>query len=197
MKKIILTVAAVFAFGFANAQDKKESKGSGFSEGSIFVSGAFGISSSSQDEDKSTSFEIEPKVGFFVTPNIALGAKLGYESYKAEDAFGDTDDENTLSIGVFGRYYATPSNQFSIFGQLGFDYMSTNDKMSEVKTNGFGLAFKPGISYFVSDAFAIEATFGELSYTSVKDDTDGAEAKNTFSLGLDLRSINFGLLYKF
>jgi hypothetical protein len=27
MKKIILSVAAVFAFGFANAQDKKESAG--------------------------------------------------------------------------------------------------------------------------------------------------------------------------
>ncbi len=33
MKKIILSLAAVLAFSAANAQDKKESKGFGFSEG--------------------------------------------------------------------------------------------------------------------------------------------------------------------
>ena len=45
MKKIILTVAAVFAFGFANAQDKKEDSGAGFSNGDAYISGSFGINS--------------------------------------------------------------------------------------------------------------------------------------------------------
>ncbi|KGO78568.1 membrane protein, partial [Flavobacterium cauense R2A-7] len=38
MKKIILSLAAVFAFGFANAQEEvKEAKGFGFSKGNIMV----------------------------------------------------------------------------------------------------------------------------------------------------------------
>ena len=37
MKKIILSVAAIFAFGFANAQDKKESAGGQTSKGKWLI----------------------------------------------------------------------------------------------------------------------------------------------------------------
>ena len=40
MKKIILTVAAVFAFGFANAQDKKEAS-EGLAAGDLVLTGSF------------------------------------------------------------------------------------------------------------------------------------------------------------
>ena len=43
MKKIILTVAAVFALTFANAQDKKEGS-EGFAKGDLYLSGTVGFS---------------------------------------------------------------------------------------------------------------------------------------------------------
>lgn len=72
MKKIILTVAAVFAFGFANAQDKKES-GSGYAKGDLFVTGAFTLGSTNDknSEVKTNGFEIAPQVNYFVTENIS------------------------------------------------------------------------------------------------------------------------------
>ena len=197
MKKIIFTVAAIFAFGFANAQDKKESKGTGFSKGNVFLSGVVGITSDTHGDDKSNSFGIEPKAGFFVSNNIAIGARLGYFSTKAEDVTGDTQDDGTFTAGVFGRYYFTPASNFSVYADLGFNYVSTDHKLGAgYKTDGFDVALTPGINYFVSDHFAIEANFGRLGYATQKDDTTGAESYDNFSLVLDLRSISFGLLYK-
>ena len=98
-----------------------------------------------------------------------------------------------IKVG-FTRYYNKPANQFSLFGQLSVDYLSLNDKISDAKATGFGVTIAPGISYFVSDNFALEATVGLLSYNSVK--PDGGESTNTFDTGLDFSNVSFGLVYK-
>lgn len=194
MKKIVLSMVAVLAFGFANAQ---ESTGKGFSKGSIFVSGSVGIISEKTGDDKSSGFEIEPKVGFFVTDNIAIGGKLGYASLKSENAVTDTEDEARLTVGAFGRYYFTPSSDFSLFGEFGVDYSSIEDKLADDKAKEIGANLGLGLSYFVSSNFAIEATWAGLGYTSNDNGGDGADKTNTIGLGANLSSINFGLLYKF
>ena len=187
-------MVAVLAFGFANAQ---ESTGKGFSKGDIFISGSFGINSEKEGDNKSTGFEIAPKVGFFVTENIAIGGKLGFSSDKAENAIADTQDEARLTVGAFGRYYFTPSSDFSLFGELGVDYSSVDNKLTDVKENEIGANLGLGLSYFVSSNFAIEATWAGLGYTTNDNGGDGADKTNSFGLGADLSSINFGLLYKF
>jgi outer membrane protein W len=198
MKKIIFAAAALFVFGFANAQDKKEATGGkGYANGDVYVTGAVSIGSSKEGDVKETTFEINPMVGFFVTDNIAIGGQIGYASDKIDNDGTTTLDESTLSIGVFGRYYATPASDFSVFGQLGLNYFTTDHGDADFKTNGFDVALRPGINYFLSDHFAIEATFGRLGFTSEKDDTDGAENQTNFGLELDMRSIGFGMTYKF
>ena len=196
MKKVLLSAVALLAFGFANAQEEGKGNG-GFAKGDVFVSGAFSIGSEKTGDDKSSGFEIEPKVGYFVTENIAIGGKLGYSSYKAEDTFGDTDDMSALTVGAFGRYYMTPASQFSLFGQLGFDYSSIDDKLADVQENEIGLNLGLGLSYFVSNNWSIEATWAGLGYTSNDNGGNGAEKTNSFGLGADLRAISFGVNYKF
>ena len=196
MKKVLLSAVALLAFGFANAQEETKGNG-GFAKGDVFVSGAFSIGSEKTGDDKSSGFEIEPKVGYFVTENIAIGGKLGFASYKAEDTFGDTDDLSALTVGAFGRYYMTPASQFSLFGQLGFDYSSIDDKLADVQENEIGLNLGLGLSYFVSNNWSIEATWAGLGYTSNDNGGNGAEKTNSFGLGADLRAISFGVNYKF
>lgn len=203
MKKIILSAVALVAFGFAaQAQETTTSGEGGFAQGDMFISGSVGFSNQKQGDDKTNTFEIAPRFAYFATSNIAVGAKVGYSTYKNEVAAGTTADRNAFTVGVFGRYYGTPASKFSLFGELGVDYSTVNNKAiapatEDVKTNGFGVGFRPGISYFVSSNFAIEATFGALSYNSTKVDVDGAEAENTFNLNLNLTNIGFGLVYKF
>lgn len=192
MKKLMLTAAAVFAFGFANAQE-----GQGFSKGDLFVSGAFGIGSQKTGDNKSSGFEIEPKIGYFLAENIAIGGKLGYSTFKSENGPIETADETALTVGAFGRYYATPASQFSLFGELAVDYSNVDDNLADQQEKQIGVNLGLGLNYFVSKNFSIEATWAGLGYTSNDNGGDGADKTNTFGLGADLRSINFGLNYKF
>ena len=194
MKKVLLTAVAVFSLTFVNAQEEKETTGVGFSKGDLFMSGALSIGSESTGDAKFNGFEIEPKIGYFLTENIAIGGKLGYASIKEENAFGiETTDASALSVGAFGRYYFTPAAQFSLFGELGFDYSTVDNKLADVQENEIGLGLGLGLNYFVSDNWSIEATWAGLGYTTNDNGGDGAEKTNTFGLGADLRAISFGV----
>ena len=202
MKKIIFAAAALFAFGFANAQDTEATGGAmGFANGDIFITGSVGFNSSKTGDFKTNSFDISPSVGFFVTDNIAIGGRLGFTSTKEDDGFGDDVTSDTFRIGAFGRYYATPASQFSMFVELGANYMSTTENdgtgAEDFKTTGFGIALAPGVSYWIADNWALEASIAALSYNTSKPDVDGAENTNDFGLNVDLTNINIGIVYKF
>jgi outer membrane protein len=197
MKKVLLSAVALLAFGFANAQEEKANEG--FAKGDIFVTGAFTLGSEKTGDVKSSSFEIAPQVGFFLTENIAIGGKLGYASMKAENAGGDTQDEAGFTVGAFGRYYFTPASKFSLFAQLGLDYSSMEDKLATDYTEAeLGLGLGAGMNYFVSPNFSIEAGVAVLGYSSNDNGGgSGVDKTNNFSFGGDWRAVTFGVNYKF
>lgn len=197
MKKLILSLAAVASFTFASAQEQ-EVETYGFNEGDMFVSGSFGIGSTKfPDDSKENTFNISPRFGYFLNDFIAVGAQAGYSKQKEENANGDdVVDNSTFTIGAFGRYYLMPAQKFSFFGELGLGYGTTED-INDNKVNGVNIAVAPGLSYFVSKHFALEATFGILGYNSVKKDESGAESTDSFDFGLNMDDINLGLIYKF
>lgn len=203
MKKLLLSALAICAFTFGNAQeDKKESTG-GYAKGDVFISGSFGINTANNvggvADNKETGFVIAPRAGFFVSDNIAVGAKIGFQSDKAESGNVDTQDMQWLRAGAFGRYYFMPANQFSVFGEFGFDYVSQDNKLAAAngKSNGVDVNLGVGVSYFISNSFALEAGWGALGYSTLKNEADGAESENRFGLGLDMTDITLGLVYKF
>lgn len=201
MKKIILTVAAVFALSFANAQDKKAKSNDGFSQGDVFVTGAFTVNSTNNKntEVKTSGFEIAPQVNYFLTDNISLGAKIGYSSDKTKNATATLSDMSTIAFGLAGRYYFTPSSQFSLFAQLGLDYSTKTNNLSDpkVKTNGLDVAFAPGLNYFVSKNFSIETKIAVLGFGTSKTDQTGDNGSSSFNFGGDWRAVSFGVNYKF
>ena len=198
MKKLLFMAAvAVFGFTTINAQEKTTT--GGFSNGDLYVSGTVGFGSEKEGDVKDNTFNFSPKVGYFVTENIAVGVALGLTTTKNETPNVEDFKTNMLEIGVFGRYYITPAKQFSIFGELGANF--ENSKMeqgsNELKNDGFNFGIAPGISYFVSDCLSLEASFGVLNYSTNEDDIDGAESTDSFNFGLNLSDINFGITYKF
>lgn len=197
MKKVLLSALAILAFGLANAQEEKSTNG-GFSKGDVFVSGAITFGSDKTGDYKENSFEIAPQVGYFLTENIAIGGKLGFSSYKEENNGEDWSDESGFTFGAFGRYYFTPANQFSLFAQLGVDYSSLEDKLSNnYKESELGFGLGAGLNYFVSSNFSIEAGVAVLGYSSNDNGGDGADKTNTLSFGGDWRAVTFGVNYKF
>ena len=196
MKKL-LVLGAFALFGAMNAQETSE----GFAKGSTFITGSVGVGSTKTGDVKSNNFSIAPSVGHFVSSNIAVGARLGFENVTNDNGTIETKT-NTFTAGVFGRYYWMPASKFSIFAELGVDYANASfdsdvTGFEKSKANGFGFEFAPGINYFLNNNFALEAKWGVLGYNSVKPDFDGAKATNNFNFGVNLSNINLGLVYKF
>ena len=197
MKKIILTVAAVFALTFANAQDTKEatSGGMGFANGDLYLSGTAGFSSDDDQGDKTDGFTLSPGLGYFITDNIALEGQLTYETTK-----NDASDSKSTGFGIAAgaRYFWTPASQFSLSIGANVSYMSTKVEVGaaegDAKEIGFNIPL--GLNYFVSNDFALTATWGGFGYSSNDNGGGGAEKSTGFNLGVDLSSIGFGLLYK-
>ncbi len=177
---------AVFAFGFANAQ---ESNG-GFAKGDVFATGSFALGGSKTGDSKTNIFGIAPSVGYFVSENIAVGARVGFATIKEDD-----DKMNTFNAEVFGRYYMTPASKFSAFGELAAGIGS--EKEGDIKSKSFGVNLGLGVNYFLSKNWAIEAAWAGLGYESNDNGGDGYSRTNSFGLAVDLAAINFGLTYKF
>jgi hypothetical protein len=213
MKKIILTVAAVFALTFANAQDKKEG-GAGLASGDIVLSADANYTSISTGDAKGSTFGLAPGVGYMMSDNLMLLGSIGISSGTADTA-GEDLKLNGLGLNAGVRYFFTPADKFSfsIGGQLGYSSVSSNLDYFDVtnsgapvllsdsvKTTTISLNVPLGLHYFMNDNFAITATWGGLGYSTSKDDDDsnanGKESTNTLGLNLNMSAINFGLIYK-
>jgi outer membrane protein len=207
MKKVLLSAVALLAFGFANAQDKKEG-GAGLASGNIVLTGDLNYTSTSQDEVKSSVFGLAPGVGYMMSDNLMLLGSIGISTGTVSSPGTEDVKINGLGLNAGVRYFFTPADKFSlsIGGQLGYGSISSNLGVDEfgdpvvlaedVKTSTISFNVPVGLHYFMNDNFAITTTFGGLGYSSSKEDTDGAEAKNTFDLNLKMSSLSFGLLYK-
>lgn len=204
MKKIILSILTLVAFGTANAQE--ESNGFGFSQGNIFIEGNFGFSSSNNKntEDKVNSFNFNPKAGYFISDDLAIGLDLAFRSNKTENAGTDVSKSSTVGFGAFARYYFLDLGaRFKTYGEFGVGYATSNDKIADVKTNTLGVGAGLGINYFVTENIAINFALADiLSYSSSKVDISGAKAENRFNFGFGefnnfFDTARFGLTYKF
>ena len=187
MKKLLLLAAfAVFALTTTNAQDEDSM---GFAQSDLYVSGTLGFASISGGDADGTAYNFSPSVGYFLTDNIALEGSLSYGN-------AGGDNSSSFGIGAGARYFLAPASQFSLTLGAGLNYNS-QESGEDSKLNTFTIAVAPGVNYFVSDAFALRASFGSLGYTTAKADVDGAPSVSQFGLNIDLSNINFGMTYKF
>lgn len=197
MKKLLFAAVAVFAFGAANAQDAP-SEG-GFAKGDVFVSGGVSFGSSKTGDFKSSEFNFSPAVGYFVSENIAIGARLNVGS--AKDEFGNNEDKmSSFGAEVLGRYYWTPASKFSLFAELAAGFGSLKDEPQggpNTESSFFGVNAGVGVNYFLSSNWSIEAGWAGLGYNTNDNGGNGAESTDSFGLAVDLSAITFGLNYKF
>jgi outer membrane protein W len=204
MKKIILTVTAVLAFGYANAQEASTAV-KGFSKGDMFVEGTFGISSGNTSQgpnDVETSYTFNPKVGYMINDKIALGVRLDLSAA----SFYNDYDSATFGAGAFARYFFLSlgaDKAFQAYGQasLGFSGTKTEDNNgNEIeKSDNFNGAIDLGMNYFLTKNWALTFTLANLiSYDTVD---DGSTSNS--GLNVQVGTVNnpfavarFGLLYK-
>ena len=155
MKKItLLLCAGIGMFGFNKASAQLQ-------QGNLLVGASLAdMKLGLQSNNTSFSLTIDPKIGFFIQDNIAIGAevKLGFS----------TDDASTIinyGIGAFGRYYISDKRMVLMkharfFGEAsaGIDGKNTDPKNAGAyNTNGLGLGFGPVVAYFLTPNIGLEA----------------------------------------
>lgn len=195
MKKIILTVAAVFALTFANAQDKKESS-FGFGKGDIYLGGRISYSSDDNGTTKTTSTTLAPEIGYFISENLAL--TLGLNSTSTDNG---TNKPSEFDVNVGGRYYfLNLGDRFKTFTNFGIGFGSYDPDNGSDKTSLLGVHGGLGINYFITPKLAIDFGLSDvLSYESAK---TGSVKQTSTNLNVNVfnnffNAASFGLIYKF
>jgi hypothetical protein len=197
MKKIIFTVAAVFAFGFANAQ-ADEVTDNAFSKGDKFLEGSFSF----RTGDVEDSWAFTPKMGYMLDDKWAIGGFLAIAGAKDND----NNKASTFGIGAFARYYFLSlgtSKSFNAYGELGLGYsaLTSDPNVGDKETDSaLNANIDLGMNYFFTPNWA--ATFelaNILSYNNANPET----GSNSSDLNININLFNnifaqpqFGLLYR-
>lgn len=206
MKKVLFIAAlAVVSFSNVNAQEV-ETPVYGFDQGNVFLEGNLGYSNKNDKniDEKTKDFTVNPKVGYFLNQDLALGAEFNYQSANQTVAGTDTRDISAFRAGVFARYYFLDlGKRFKTYTELGVGFGTLKDDLNDYKSNGVNAGLNLGINYFVTENIAISFGLADvLSYSTYKVDLDGAESVNEFNANINVfdnffSTAKFGLLYKF
>ncbi|MDM1528447.1 outer membrane protein [Myroides odoratimimus] len=225
MKKLVLSLVAVAAFGFtANAQET-EKPTFGFQESNVFVEGMFSINNNTIKPEggskvKTTTYNFTPKVGYMLSDKFAVGVELGFGKNADEDGtFGQLLGEKSIKgyvketyAGAFGRYYFLELGQrFKTYAEVGVGFhqgvaeqrllnKTYDDKMTGIKA-GLGL----GMNYFVTNNLAISFHLGDIfTYSNYNLKSDGTKLGTESNTDANVNIFNnffteakFGLTYKF
>jgi len=146
-------------------------------KGTVLVYGIGGIHREKEsNDDKTTVFSINPGVGYQFTGNWTAGIAGSYGRQKFKPETGDENTTNTYKLGGFIRYTHTFNAIFSLYGQGDVYYQGS--KNQDIRSNGWGISVIPTIGINVSNGFALNISFGGVSYeaSTVKHAAHGADS---------------------
>lgn len=176
MKKIILTVAAVFAFGAANAQDMK------FGVKAGYVNANYGADAN--DGDARSGFYLGGLVDFTISEKFHVQPELLYTMEgNGEDEF----DLNFVRIPVMAKYYVADAFSLQAGPQIAF-VAGGGEAKDYLKSMDFGLGF--GAAYELSSGLFFDARYN-LGLSDLNDEAalfgDSKITQNSFTIGLGYR----------
>lgn len=183
MKKILLLAVAIACIGLANAQEKTVNNG--------LKRTSWGIGQIQYQDDEAKDekqFTIMAIAGTFITPDIAIGAGFGYTYTTVKQ--DDRDAITTFIMMPLVRKYWKINNKFYLFGQADVPFKVYDDAI------GYGLNFHPGIDFFLSSKFTLEATFGAFGYNAIQR-TNNSDAIRVTNIGFNMNEIKIGIKYIF
>lgn len=144
-------------------------------------------------EEKTTSFNIKPVFGYFVSKNIVVGVACNFVLFEDEKDEWESQNKRTLSVGFFARYQGVVADNFNYYVEPNFGRMyNLNEK--NLKSLEANVDF--GLMYFISEKISIELKMAGLSYLSQSDD-DSDRLIRIFDISYDIVKPNFGLRYYF
>ncbi|MDC6365494.1 MULTISPECIES: outer membrane beta-barrel protein [Flavobacteriaceae] len=209
MKKVLLVTLFVGAISL-NAQNSENDKRiipkGTWNIGGDFSFGLSNLESSSGDvtvESDRTTISLFPRVGYAFDDNWMVGLKTGYgySRFENENNGNFEGKGESITVAPYARRYFGVGNKllFYLQGELGYtgSWSESFGDMTPRSTSSadeFYVAFRPGVTFFVSNRLAFESSIGALRYSTIKRDRFRSK---TFELNLDSSNLLFGLSYYF
>lgn len=196
MKKTLLAIALVFACGGAVVAQT--------SQGTLFFGGSASITASKEEDpgedDKTTTFEFSPGVGFFVADKFAVGLDLSLSGTKIDDGIGGDDKYKSFGINPYARYYMfTPNEKFAFMLEGGFTVGGTKympDGQNESKGGFVSVYLSPGFTFFPTQRWGIDLQFSGISFTGNDPNKDVDDDRtSSFRFGITSFSPSLGVRY--
>lgn len=208
MKTKFLTAAALICtFFYTNAQvntmnseadeEMNSAKGMTFDQGNMFLEGGVKIKTGGASDE----YAVNAKLGYFVSPRVAIGGQASFGSIENDVSTVKTD---VFGVGAFARYYflELDSKRLKAYGEAGLGYgrNKTEGPGYSDTNNSVTADINLGLNYFFTKNFAATFTLANvLSYNSVK--PENSDAVNEFELNVNLfenifAQPQFGILYK-
>ena len=179
-KQLLILVLFMGLFSAVNAQDKK-----------MFAGVNLGFSS----DDAHSSFNIGPRLGYWLSDNMALVGGVSYQSNKNKT----TDITlSTFGIGAQLRYgwHHGDNTFFYLAPGVLFQSASSDVTGSESETT-ITIALTPGVNYMLGDRWSINAEIGLLEFVST---SQGDVSDSHFAVSTQMfpeNGLTFGLWYHF
>lgn len=186
MKKLFLMAAMMVATVAASAQ--------------VYVGGSLGFESAKADKDakSSTTISIKPEIGYNLDENWAVGIQLGFLNTNDIDASFDAkakgikaeESVTKFQIAPYARYTFAKAGAASFFVDGGIIYTS----LGKDRGSNFGIGFRPGVSFSISEKVSAIAKLGYLGYSKDNDEAGGGE---NFGLNIDNSNLELGVFFNF
>lgn len=197
MKKITLSIVAVLAFGFANAQEVKFGLKAGLNISSF--------AGDAGDDSPKVGFQVGGFTEIKLTDKFSIQPELLYSAQGAKEK-GDVDVNGDmypaevkynfayLNVPIMAKYYVTPKFSLEVGPQIGF-LMSAKGKIevlritqeidmkNEVKSIDFGLNFGTGYDFTKNFSAGVRYNLG-LSNINDEKGTDKNIKNSVFSLSV-------------
>jgi len=176
MKKIILTLAAVFAVTFANAQDKGGSSDMKFGVKAGYTNSNF--TGDVSGTEANGGFYIGGLVDFSVSEKFHVQPELLYSIEGAKDL-----KVNYLRIPIMAKYYVAEGFSLQAGPEIAFKAGGDDIIKDAVKSMDYGLGI--GAGYELSSGLMFDARYN-LGLNNISD--VGGSVKNvSFNIGLGYR----------
>ena len=191
--------------------------------GKALVTGSFGYHTTKTEGNspnpnnsdyKLTTFHVSPKIGFFISPKVAVGFSAGLETRSTLqnraapvngqfDYYITTDKTHSYDAGPFVRIYQAIGSRAAFFGQAAAYYSYGKSKyegetnfISTSTSKGGGVSIAPGFVFFPSSLIGLEFTMGNIGYSRTKTEYENSGDTYTnkgFNAGFGFNNLTLGI----
>lgn len=169
------TLLLLFSFVVISTCSAQITQGTTFVGGSGSYSKGASKYNQGQDytfESTGSSLNFNPKVGYFIADNMAVGLGINYYRNRSKsennlDNESYVNKQHSFGINPFGRYYKMLGERAGFFGQLTVSYTKGQSKSNDFiqqKYSSVGAGIAPGFVFFATPKIGIETTIGNLGF---------------------------------